>query len=137
MARGLEVFAKITWSWIEVALPAEECRPYALVVEQRHRRARRIDRVQGRAFVGGIVMGIEELEPDIELRHRVELGAAADFPEAVVGIAAVADVSPDRREIAGEPGDRPGADRPGHQRGIEDPGGVAVIVDRGIAADDR
>ena len=44
----------------------------------------------GDAFEGGIALGVEHFEADIELRDWVPLGAGAGFPEALVWAAAVA-----------------------------------------------
>jgi len=87
-------------SWIEVALPAEHRGPDVLVVDDpvEHGGTRAVRRQDRRAFVGGVVVLIEHFHTDIELRHRVPLGAGIGFPEAVVGTAAVAD----RRSDGGE-----------------------------------
>ena len=96
-------------SRIEVSLPAEDRRQHAPVIDEGHCGPRRIGSVQRWAVVGGEVMRIEELEPDIELLNRVPLCAGADFPEGVVGVAAVARIGPDRREVSDEPCERSGA----------------------------
>ena len=77
-------------SWIEVALPAEHCGPYALVVEGQDRGSRAAGGHDGDAFEGGIALGVEHFEADIELWDWVPLGAGAGFPEALVWAAAVA-----------------------------------------------
>src|SRR5262245_32996307 len=84
-------------SGIKVSLPAEYRRQYAAVIDEAHRRPRRIGRVQRRSLVGGDVMRIEELESDVELLHRIPLRAGTNFPEGVVGVAAVARIGSDRR----------------------------------------
>src|SRR5262245_14950984 len=82
-------------------------------------------------------MRIEELESDVELLHRVPLRAATDFPEGVVGVAVVAGVRPDRGEVSDEPRERSGAYRPGYERRVENRRGIAVVIDAGVAADQR
>src|SRR6476469_2930208 len=79
-------------SWIEVALPAEHRGPDVLVVDDPvdDGGTRAVRRQRRRAFVGGVVVLIEHFHTDIELRHRVPLGAGIGFPEAVVRAAAVA-----------------------------------------------
>src|SRR3979409_908232 len=88
-------------SWIEVALPATHRGPDVLVVDEGDRRPRGVGGHGGRSLVRGIDVRIEELEADIELRHRVELGARPDFVEAEVGIAAVAGAGGDHGEVSG------------------------------------
>src|SRR5262245_11280749 len=77
-------------SWIEVALPAEHGGPDALVVEDQDRRPRARRGHDRDAFEGGVALGVEHFETDIELRDRVPLGAGAGFPEVEVWAAAVA-----------------------------------------------
>src|SRR6516225_4589301 len=78
-------------SWEEVALPAEHGGPHPLVVDEGDGRARGVDDGEARTLEGGVDVGIEQLEADIELRHRVELGAGADLVEAPVRGAVEAD----------------------------------------------
>src|SRR5262245_52212257 len=61
-------------SWIEVALPADHCRPDALVVDGQNWRPRARRGHEGRAFEGGVALRVEHFEADIELRDRVPLG---------------------------------------------------------------
>src|SRR5262249_38008753 len=77
-------------SWIEVALPADHRGPHVLVVDGEDRRPRARRGHGGDAFEGGVALGVEHFEANIELRDRVPLGTGAGFPEAVVGAAAVA-----------------------------------------------
>src|ERR1700704_6024117 len=79
-------------SWIEVALPAEHRGPDVLVVDDAvdHGRPRHVRRQGRRAFERGVVVLIHDLQTDIELRHRVPLGAGICFPEAVIRAAAIA-----------------------------------------------
>src|SRR5262249_6509008 len=55
-------------SWIEVALPAEHRGPDVLVVEDEDRRPRARRGHEGGAFEGGVALGVEHFEADIELR---------------------------------------------------------------------
>src|SRR5215831_3907702 len=52
---------------------------------------RRVGGVDGRAFVSRVEPRIEDIEADIELRHRIPLRSRANLPEAEVGIAAAAE----------------------------------------------
>src|SRR6478609_1676236 len=125
-------------SWIEVALPAEHRGPDVLVVDDAvdHGGTRAVRRQRRRTFVGGVVVGVHHLQTDIELRHRVPLGAGIGFPEAVVRIAAVADAGSEggesrtschhtavRRACTGEPR-------------VDDVGCGPVVVDVDVAATD-
>src|SRR6266550_1206890 len=71
-------------SWEEVALPAEHGGPDALVVDEVDGGAGAVGEDVGGSLEGGVDLGIEQLEADIELRDRVELGAGADLVEAPV-----------------------------------------------------
>src|SRR5262245_31569139 len=72
--------------WIEIALPSEHRRPHVLIVEESDRRPRRVGAVERWSLVRGVVVRVEHLEGDIELRHRVPLRARTDFIEAEIGI---------------------------------------------------
>src|SRR5262245_58299255 len=73
-------------SWIEVALAAEHRGPDVLIVDEVDSRPRAVGRVDRRTLVGGVQVRIQHLDADIELRHRIPLGACADLEEAEVGI---------------------------------------------------
>ena len=74
-------------------------------------RGPRGDAVQGRALIGGVEPGVDDLEADIEQRHRVPLRAGADLVEAEVGIAAVAGPRDDAERRPHRAGDRDAAGR--------------------------
>src|SRR5258705_13699045 len=93
-------------SWIEVALPAEHRGPDVLVGEEGHRGTRPVRDHHRIAFERGVETGVHHLQTDIELRHRVPLGAGIGFPEAVVRRAVVTrGQSESRHPTAGGRGD--------------------------------
>jgi hypothetical protein len=127
-------------SWIEVALPAEHRGPDVLVVDDTidNCGSRRI-RGQGRgAFVRSVVVGIHHLQTDIELRHRVPLGAGIGFPEAVVRVAAVADAGSEDGDAAARRRHHAAIRRacPGKPR-VDQVGRGRVVVDVDVATTPR
>src|SRR6185436_9113949 len=97
-------------SWIEVALPAEHCRPDVLIVDDTIQNCgpRQVRRQCCWTFERGVVVLIEYFHTDIELRHRIPLGAGIGLPEAVVGTAAVAGEQSESRRRGDAPAGRRG-----------------------------
>ena len=84
-------------SGIEVALPADDRRPHALVVGSARDdravvagRSRAVRHLVHRALIGRVELGVEDVETDIHQRMRVELGPRTDLIEAEVRAAGVA-----------------------------------------------
>src|SRR5262249_31057434 len=125
-------------SWIEVALPADHCRPDALVVDDVDRRTRARSGHEGNTLEGGVALRVEHFDTDIELRDRVPLGTGAHFPEALVWAAAVARTERDRaRDLPGDDrGDAAGGQR--DRSALQDQvRGIAAVVDVDVAAEPR
>src|SRR5262245_19731918 len=115
-------------SWIEVALPAEESRPYLLILEPEHRLLRAARKDCRRPGIGGVELRIEYLQADIEVRVRIELRPRADLVEAEVGIAAIAR---ERDDAASE-----AASATADHRRIDQPRRRGIVVGLHVAAEE-
>ena len=133
-AGGLSLPGSLRRSWIEVALPAEHCGPDVLVVEDEDRGPRARRGHDGGAFEGGVALGVQHFEADIELRHRVPLRPRAGFPEVVVGAAAVAREGLDRAQSGRDPDDAASRRHAGQAR-LDQGGRIVAVVDVDVAAE--